>query len=67
MISALIFQSKLRIHAHHGKIKRVRQSQICASEVITLLLWFHLTGAETTNILSLLGKTISFWLFSKPG
>ena len=29
-----------------GKIKRVRQSQICASEVITLLLWFHLTGSR---------------------
>ena len=29
-----------------GKIKRVRQSQIFASEVITLLLWFHLTGSR---------------------
>lgn len=29
-----------------GKLKRVRQSQICASEVITLLLWFHLTGSR---------------------
>jgi transposase len=29
-----------------GKIKRVRQSQIFASEVITLVLWFHLTGSR---------------------
>ena len=34
-----------------GKIKRVRQSQICASEVITLLLWFHLTGSRNFKAL----------------
>ena len=33
-----------------GKIKRVRQSQICASEVITLL-WFHLTGSRNFKAL----------------
>ena len=36
-----------------GKIKPVRQSQICASEVITLLLWFHLTGSRNFKALYL--------------
>lgn len=31
----------------HGKTKRLRQSNIHASEVITVLLWFHLTGSRT--------------------
>ena len=31
---------------NNGKIKRIRQSQISASEVLTLLLWFHLTGSR---------------------
>ena len=34
-----------------GKIKRVRQSQICASGVITLLLWFHSTGSRNFKAL----------------
>ena len=34
-----------------GKIKHVRQSQISASEVITLLLWFHLTGSRNFKAL----------------
>lgn len=29
-----------------GKAKRLRQSKISASEVLTLLLWFHLTGSR---------------------
>lgn len=29
-----------------GSVKRSRQSKISASEVITLLLWFHLTGSR---------------------
>lgn len=33
-----------------GQIKRLRQSQIRASEVITLLLWFHLTGSRNFKI-----------------
>ena len=30
----------------HGQAKRLRQSRIRASEVITVLLWFHLTGSR---------------------
>ncbi len=30
----------------YGQLKRVRQSKISTSEVITLLLWFHLTGSR---------------------
>ena len=30
----------------HGQTKRLRQSRIRASEVITVLLWFHLTGSR---------------------
>ncbi|CAP02897.1 transposase of ISAba6, IS982 family [Acinetobacter baumannii SDF] len=30
----------------YGQTKRLRQSKIHASEVITLLLWFHLTGSR---------------------
>lgn len=39
------------------KVKRVHKSQIGTSEVITLVLWFHLTGNQ--NFLSLLSKAIS--------
>lgn len=30
----------------HGNVRRSRQSKIRASEVLTLLLWFHLTGSR---------------------
>lgn len=43
---------------NNGKIKRMRQSQINASEVFTLVLWFHLT--ESRNF-----KTFYFY-WAKP-
>lgn len=46
-VFALIFQSRLsNICSLVARLNGVRQSQICPFEVITLLLWFHLTGSR---------------------
>lgn len=44
MIFSDIFDDIEQHMLTHGKTKRLRQSNIRASEVITVLLWFHLTG-----------------------
>ena len=66
MVSALIFQSRLSNTAHLWQIKRVRQSQICASGSDYIAATVSFNGNPKLRLLSLLAKPFFLVIFQNP-